>query len=750
MTDEKKQEYNDPDCRASSKGHQPFCHSVTCRYYRGNQKGETAIGLLTESDSSYEVSKAASPIPAQRKHSSHIAAIHEEHEDVHRHHSAGFHTNPHIAEHLAAAAGRDFADIKAKAAGRQSRISIQVDSDTEAKATDQQRNWIQERPVSRSIRHLIPLTPVHAVTQLSAYEYHERPTTAGHPTHRERKETKEDIVFKLGPSLQATPAHSQDLRTLRHVNSGIFDKSGVGNESPQSTKQWATINSTTPAGDQESNERLDHHDRNARHAYNPTIKDTLSHDSRRNQVDHKIRRFESAEFWKKATEDRSYYKGNDEIQKQRDQAEHKSSAAANKISCWRQEISEEKQTKSRNKKAIGTERHKHAVPSARVSSPPEWLKHPQKEPDQSWMYQKLRHVSSQNPHDAWRSHQPEVLQPPRRVESTVHDGGEHIQLPTSTPLVERAKRLEESVTSSRWGEESINRIQETSKTEKKTGTEEWAEHLGIKADWCSSQTQRSANAHNVGEDTRPSVPGSTSSALRTAFRKTQNEERHRSDEEVAATALPHAAVNVPESAQAGHPTTTSIDEAGEYPEEYCRQSQHRQERYHEATVKAEAELNRLRVEKDRVRRGNLAEAPPSSKVTASGFSSPSQILEPGQFLSRNRRQETTSESHTSGFMSGQKEAFRRTNKPSDLDLHRPSAVVPSNHVCSWKERYVALTAQIRELEAELSLKNHYEKIETETRHQDTIMGIEGLTIVMHLKDKDDLVINTDLTQEAEE
>ncbi|KAI0013660.1 hypothetical protein F4779DRAFT_346938 [Xylariaceae sp. FL0662B] len=88
---------------------------------------------------------------------------------------------------------------------------------------------------------------------------------------------------------------------------------------------------------------------------------------------------------------------------------------------------------------------------------------------------------------------------------------------------------------------------------------------------------------------------------------------------------------------------------------------------------------------------------------------------------------------------------------SDLELHRPTPVAPPNHQCSWKDRYLALTAEIRQLKAEMSTRASLRGVDIgDTGNQDENLGLLGVTIVMHLKDRDDLVINTDLTQDFED
>lgn len=91
---------------------------------------------------------------------------------------------------------------------------------------------------------------------------------------------------------------------------------------------------------------------------------------------------------------------------------------------------------------------------------------------------------------------------------------------------------------------------------------------------------------------------------------------------------------------------------------------------------------------------------------------------------------------------------------SDFEIHRPSPIAPPNHDCIWKDRYMAVTAEIRMLKAELSTRaslrgtdmDHTILGEESITNEDEDLGIQGVTIIMHLKGRDDLVINTDLTQ----
>ncbi|GKT80554.1 hypothetical protein ColTof4_12977 [Colletotrichum tofieldiae] len=92
------------------------------------------------------------------------------------------------------------------------------------------------------------------------------------------------------------------------------------------------------------------------------------------------------------------------------------------------------------------------------------------------------------------------------------------------------------------------------------------------------------------------------------------------------------------------------------------------------------------------------------------------------------------------------------NCTDKIEVLSPIPIMPPNHTCFWKERYLNLTAEVRQLKAEMvspERHNTSEHVDVGTKTSqgdDYELGVEGLTIVMHLKGKDDLIINTDLTQ----
>ncbi|KAM0275115.1 hypothetical protein ACHAQH_007556 [Verticillium albo-atrum] len=107
-------------------------------------------------------------------------------------------------------------------------------------------------------------------------------------------------------------------------------------------------------------------------------------------------------------------------------------------------------------------------------------------------------------------------------------------------------------------------------------------------------------------------------------------------------------------------------------------------------------------------------------------------------------------------------SLRMASPPSErgksMEIYSPVPIMPPNHSCSWRERYLALTAEVRHLKAEASSREAaVDRVVGEDTTQvgdveagvdqqrdDAGMGVEGLTIVVHMTGKDDLVINTDL------
>ncbi|KAL7626718.1 hypothetical protein AAE478_003492 [Parahypoxylon ruwenzoriense] len=96
-------------------------------------------------------------------------------------------------------------------------------------------------------------------------------------------------------------------------------------------------------------------------------------------------------------------------------------------------------------------------------------------------------------------------------------------------------------------------------------------------------------------------------------------------------------------------------------------------------------------------------------------------------------------------------------RPPDMEVHRPSPIAPPNHDCGWRDRYLALAAEARLLKAELSTRASLrgpDLVDAErvgdADGDDDDLGIRGVTIVVHRRGRDDIVINTDLAPDSSE
>ncbi|KAI5465459.1 hypothetical protein BGZ63DRAFT_450371 [Mariannaea sp. PMI_226] len=96
------------------------------------------------------------------------------------------------------------------------------------------------------------------------------------------------------------------------------------------------------------------------------------------------------------------------------------------------------------------------------------------------------------------------------------------------------------------------------------------------------------------------------------------------------------------------------------------------------------------------------------------------------------------------------------------EVHSPKPLLPLNHVCVWRTRYLDLSTEVDQLKSEASslapenrrkgellVQHSNASVAAELgQHQCPDIMIEGLTIVMHMRGKDDLVINTNLKQDG--
>lgn len=98
-------------------------------------------------------------------------------------------------------------------------------------------------------------------------------------------------------------------------------------------------------------------------------------------------------------------------------------------------------------------------------------------------------------------------------------------------------------------------------------------------------------------------------------------------------------------------------------------------------------------------------------------------------------------------------SYRETEAVTEI--HNPRPQLAPEHVCAWRTRYMDLSTEVDQLKSEAGSRGVVVVTEDEgqiqgqdQQHHCPEIGIEGLTIVMHMRGKDDLVINTNLKQDG--
>ncbi|CAH0049012.1 unnamed protein product [Clonostachys solani] len=95
-------------------------------------------------------------------------------------------------------------------------------------------------------------------------------------------------------------------------------------------------------------------------------------------------------------------------------------------------------------------------------------------------------------------------------------------------------------------------------------------------------------------------------------------------------------------------------------------------------------------------------------------------------------------------------------------IRNPKPFLPPDHACEWRARCMDLNSEVEQLKSEINSHEDTSQAtgslrvgqidvgvgDTLARHECDDFGIEGLTIVLHMRGKDDLVINTDLEKDS--
>ncbi|EYB28246.1 hypothetical protein FG05_12956 [Fusarium graminearum] len=99
---------------------------------------------------------------------------------------------------------------------------------------------------------------------------------------------------------------------------------------------------------------------------------------------------------------------------------------------------------------------------------------------------------------------------------------------------------------------------------------------------------------------------------------------------------------------------------------------------------------------------------------------------------------------------GKKDDPERKDSLMSTVIHDPTPMMPYKHMCAWRARYMDLKSQVDQLGDETGCPLSDGRVGTLCSHTHTDIDIEGLTVVMHFKGKDDLVVNTDLREGLQE
>ncbi|KAI0971821.1 hypothetical protein F4678DRAFT_479238 [Xylaria arbuscula] len=153
LHDANRVECDDPMCRATHSGHHPFRHSVSCPKHQSKQKSP----ILDRDNASDKLlwTEAAEKPRSDPDHPSGQAT-------VHRHHSAGFHSSQHIAEHLSSAVGHNAYDL----------------------LEGRHEKRVKPSSSKSSIKpglYLEPLTKAKSVTEIDSFQWTPDHLPPGHP-----------------------------------------------------------------------------------------------------------------------------------------------------------------------------------------------------------------------------------------------------------------------------------------------------------------------------------------------------------------------------------------------------------------------------------------------------------------------------------------------------------------------------------------------------------------------------------------
>ncbi|KAK8081795.1 hypothetical protein PG996_000576 [Apiospora saccharicola] len=730
-------ECDSPACRTTHEGHRPFRHSVSCALYRSSQDEDVQIsprGGVDERSRKLRGSTRKSKLAEQS--SADMEALHSHHDTVHRQHSVGFHSPNHIAEHLALATGRNHRGSHGKSAGeivgQPAGGKAATDSDTgeiDTGATDQY-----------ATRQLEPLTQVQTTTKVDSFRYKEETLPHGHPQHEEHRDpttSTGSVIEDNIPEAKSSKHHEsrneaqETLRTLRHVRGSKTMRDAVGKERSSPSRERDVPQEMASKSPLRVVKRMDSgtltgQDTTTGGGKSPGTKgahplpaqEAKGQEKTNSQADTQVKT-KNTERTTKHTERTTHEEAYKSSRAEATRLEKAVSTAALDVRSngdRQSQVSDERIAFNGQKQII--------APKGRIASPPPWLKTPSKKP--ASVQGRLRPVDTRSQNDLSRTsiERSRNVDRPSSSSRSHDDASKKTIVQSSSEAFQRTKHTQgESET---WlGLPS--ELQQQKVTDKSPPMRSQPDKLQEVA----SISKRFYSSFHEHECEHPDgcifceAPSPTPPQLRVP--DVQNIERETLSPSIIASPS-HATKSVHES-------------------------------YRRATLLAEEELERLLAE---TRYSSNRQRTAETRATASGFTATP--VQQRQVTFRDEGDPSRAEvAAYSDYRMGSEDVASvsaASGQASDLEIHRPTPIAPPNHDCRWKDRYMELTSEIRQLKAEMSTRVSFHDVDAgsaargqdsqQQQQQDEDLGIQGLTIVMHLKGKDDLVINTDLTQEAEE
>jgi len=199
LSTKRRDECDDPMCRATHTGHYPYRHSVSCSKH-GSEQSRRLTDLASASHQ-HDTSNADMP---EKKPESDVNAPLSEGDTVHRHHSAGFHGRHHIVEHLSSAVGH------------RAHQHLEENNNEEGSKAVSSKTSIE------------PFTKAQPTSQITPFQWTQESVPQGHPRRSEVYVRPEGQPKHLGT--RATPSASDCRSQNAEVTEGTHEAGRVAVE----------------------------------------------------------------------------------------------------------------------------------------------------------------------------------------------------------------------------------------------------------------------------------------------------------------------------------------------------------------------------------------------------------------------------------------------------------------------------------------------------------------------------------------